>query len=166
MPDLPWLTTKNQGRGAAWLTIAVTLVAAWEGYAAHPYVDEIGRGHPITYCYGETAADGPLPPMNATFSEANCKDRLGEKLTTIYAPAIEKCIHVPMPPHREAALVSAAYNLGPSSICNGQIARRLNAGDVAGGCRALLGYDHAAGKVVKGLQRRRQAEYVMCMRND
>jgi GH24 family phage-related lysozyme (muramidase) len=30
----------------------------------------------------------------------------------------------------------------------------------------LLGYDHAAGKVVKGLIRRRQAEYVMCMRND
>jgi lysozyme len=165
MPDLPWLTTKNQGRGAAWLTFAVVMAAAFEGYAPHPYVDRVGTGHPITWCYGETKADGPVPAMNATFTEAECKGDLANKLNTVYGPAIEKCIPG-MPPHRKAAIVDAAYNLGSGAICKGPIARRLNADDVAGGCAALKGYNHASGRVVAGLTRRRQAEYVMCMRND
>ena len=157
---------RNAGRAAAWLTICVTLCAGYEGYAAHPYVDTIGTGHPITYCYGETAADGPLPPMNATFSEAYCKAELAKKLATVYAPAIEKCIHVTMPPHRRAAIVDAAYNLGPNAICKGSIARYLNAGNVPAACKALLSYDRASGRVVAGLVRRRQAEYRLCTRND
>ena len=164
MPD--WLTKRNAGRSAAWLTICVTLAAGFEGYAAHPYIDRIGTGHPITWCYGETKADGPVPKMTATFSEAYCKEELAKKLATVYGPAIAKCIHVTMPPHREAAIVDAAYNLGPSAICKGQVARRLNAGDVAGGCAALKGYNHASGRVVAGLTRRRQSEYAFCMRND
>lgn len=167
MPDwlTRWLTRRNTGRTGAWLTICVTLAAAFEGYAAHPYVDRIGTGHPITWCYGETKADGPVPAMNATFSEAYCKEELAKKLATVYGPAVEKCIPG-MPPHRKAAIADAAYNLGPSAICKGPIARGLNAGNIAAGCGALHGYNHASGQVSEGLTRRRQAEYVMCMRND
>lgn len=158
--------TIHGGKVATWLTIATILAAGFEGYAAHPYVDRVGTGHPITWCYGETKADGPVPKMNATFSEAYCKEELAKKLATVYGPAIDRCIHVTMPPHRKAAIVDLAYNAGPGSVCNGQIARLLNAGDVAGGCRALLRYVYASGQLVKGLQRRRQAEYSLCMRND
>ena len=166
MPE--WLTKRNAGRAAPWLIICTVLAAGFEGYAVHPYVDRVGTGHPITWCYGETKSDtaGVVPAMTATFSEAYCKEELAKKLSTVYAPAIEKCIHVRMPPHREAAIVDLAYNAGPGSVCHGQIARLLNTGDVAGGCRALLRYVYASGKVVKGLQRRRQAEYMMCLRND
>ena len=164
MPD--WFTKRNAGRGAAWLTIATVLAAGFEGYAAYPYIDRIGTGHPITYCYGETRADGPIPQVpKGGFSEAYCRGELAKKLETVYGPAVEKCIPG-MPPHRKAAIVDLAYNAGPGSVCNGQIARLLNAGDVAGGCRALLGYIYASHRVVKGLQRRRQSEYVMCLRND
>ena len=168
MPNMPWATTKNQGRAAAWLTICVTLAAAFEGFAPHPYIDRIGTGHPITWCYGETKADtgGKVPWNGATFSEAYCKAELAKKLATVYAPAIEKCIHVTMPPHRRAAIVDAAYNLGPNEICKGSIARYLNAGNVPAACKALLSYDRASGRVVAGLVRRRQAEYRLCMRND
>lgn len=158
--------TPHTGKIAAWLTICVTLCASFEGFASRPYVDTIGRGHPITWCYGETRSDAPVPKLTATFSEAYCRAELAKKLSTVYAPAIEKCIHVAMPPHREAAIVDAAYNLGPNAICKGAIARNLNAGNVAAGCRALLAYDRASGRIVAGLVRRRQAEYQFCMRND
>jgi len=164
MPD--WFTKRNAGRGAAWLTIATILAAGFEGFLVHPYVDRVGTGYPITWCYGETKADGPVPKMTATFTEAYCKEELAKKLATVYAPAIEKCIHVTMPPHRKAAIVDAAYNLGPAAVCKGAIARNLNVGNIAAGCKALLGYNHANGRVLAGLTRRRQAEYKLCMRND
>ena len=158
--------TPHAGKVAAWLTIATVFVAAFEGFAAHPYVDRIGTGQPITWCYGQTAADGPIPKMTATFTKEECTAELAKNLETVYDPAVRKCIHVSMPPHRRAAIVSAAYNLGPSAVCKGAIARNLNAGNVAAGCKALLGYNHASGRVVAGLTRRRQAEYEFCMRND
>ena len=84
--------TPHTGKIAAWLTICVTLCAGYEGYAAHPYVDRVGTGHPITWCYGETKSDAPVPTMNATFTEAYCKAELAKKLETVYGPAVEKCI--------------------------------------------------------------------------
>ena len=165
MPDLPWLTTKNQGRAAAWLTIAVTLVAGFEGYASKPYIDTIGRGHPETWCYGKTAADAPPPPMTMTFTKAQCQDELGQDLQK-YDDMVHSCIKVPLPPHREAALVSFTYNLGQRALCSGEVARGINAGNVAAGCGAMRSYDHSLGKVVKGLTRRRQSEYELCLRND
>ena len=151
---------------AAWLVIAGPLVANFEGYAKRPYVDTVGTGHPITWCYGETKADGPVPPLSAIFTKQECTKELEHSLSARYAPAIDRCIRVVLPPHRKAALVSAAYNLGPSAVCNGPIARYINAGNVVAGCNALLAYDHAAGRRLPGLTRRRQAERAMCLRND
>ena len=159
-------TIHPAARGAAWAAIAVALVAGFEGFARKPYIDWVGRGHPVTWCFGETKADGPVPPMSKLFTKAECTASLQEKLTNVYDPAVRKCIHVPLPPHREAALVSAAYNLGPWAVCHGPIARNLNAGNIVAGCRAILAYDHARGRRVPGLTKRRVTEYQLCLRND
>lgn len=156
---------KVAGAGAAWVAIAVAAVAPFEGFASKPYVDRVGTGHPVTWCYGETSADHPVPAAGTTFTKAQCQQYLAADLQK-YDVAVRKCIHVPLPPHREAALVSAAYNLGPAAVCNGAIARNLNAGNVTAGCNALLAYDHASGRVVPGLLKRRQAERAMCLRSD
>jgi lysozyme len=150
---------------AAWLTIAIPFVANFEGFSAKPYVDTIGTGQPETWCYGETKADGPPPPYSKIFTKAECQTQLGKDLQK-YDAGVRACIHVAMPPHREAAMVSAAYNLGVSAVCNGPIARNLNAGNVTAGCNALLQYNHARGVVVAGLTNRRRAEYALCMRDD
>ena len=160
MPN--WLASRNVGRTAAWLTICVTLAAAFEGFAPHPYIDRIGTGHPITCGYGETGLECTNPPK----TEPEARAALAKLLVSRYDVAIRKCIHVSMPPHREAAIVDAAYNLGPNAICKGSIARYLNAGNVPAACKALLSYDRASGRVVAGLVRRRQAEYHFCIRND
>ena len=151
---------------AAWLLIAGPFVAGFEGYAKKPYVDTVGTGRPITWCFGETRADGPVPPLSKIFTKQECTAELERSLTTKYAPYVDRCIHVYLPPHRKAALVSAVYNLGPGLVCSGPVGRYINAGNVVAGCNALLAYDHAAGRRVAGLTRRRQAERVLCLRSD
>jgi lysozyme len=150
---------------ATWLVIATPFVAGFEGYARKPYVDTVGTGHPITYCYGETAADGPLPPLNKVFTKEECTKSLEDKLARVYYPYVQKCAPG-QPPHRTAALVSFVYNLGPGALCQGPVGRYIRAGNIAAGCRSMLAYDHAAGRRLPGLTRRRQAEYELCMRND
>ena len=153
---------------AAVMAILVPFTGGWEGFATHPYIDWVGTGHPETWCYGETGADthGKVPPLSATFTKAECTAELQDKLTTIYYPAIMKCVKVPMGVNRTAALVDAAYNLGPSAVCNGAIVRNINAGNPAAGCQALKAYVYASGRVVQGLINRRAAEYKLCMEND
>lgn len=152
-------------RTAAWAAVAITIVASFEGYASRPYVDTVGTGHPITWCYGTTSADHPVPKKGTTFTEAECKQLLGIDLQK-YDAMVRKCIHVALPPHREAALVSFVYNLGPGALCNGAVGRNINAGNVTAGCNAMLAYDHAAGRRLAGLTRRRQAERALCLRDD
>jgi len=158
MPD--WLTKRNAGRGAAWLTIAVTLVAGFERFSGTTYRDAVGVK---TICYGQTAADGA--DFSKVYTKAECEQMLGVDLQK-YDAMLRSCIKVPLPPHREAALVSAVYNLGRGAICNGPIAKNLNAGNIAAGCQALHGYNHAHGRVLDGLTRRRETEIKLCLRND
>ena len=152
-------------RGGLWLLICVTLVAGFEGFASKPYVDRVGRGHPETWCYGATKAEGPPPPYSEVFTKRECQTLLGTSLYK-YDSAVRACVHVPLPPHREAALVSFAYNLGPRTLCRGPVAWHLNAGRVPAGCHAMLAYNHARGVVLSGLTSRRQVEYHHCMRDD
>jgi lysozyme len=151
--------------GAA-IAIAALFIAPFEGYASRPYVDSVGTGQPITWCYGRTAADGRVPPLSQVFTKQECTAQLEEDLTKKYDPEVRRCIHVPLPPHREAALVSFVYNLGSGALCNGPVSRYLNAGNVTAGCNAILAYDHAAGRRLPGLTRRRQAERQLCLRGD
>jgi lysozyme len=51
-------------------------------------------------------------------------------------------------------------------LCRGNVARYLNAGNVRAGCNAILAYDHAGGRVLPGLTRRRAAEKALCLRSD
>ena len=151
--------------GSAAVAIAALFIAPFEGYAAKPYVDRVGTGHPITWCYGETKADGPVPPLNTVFTKEECTAQLQESLTKKYLPYVEKCAPG-QPPHRTAALVSFVYNLGPGPLCSGQVGRYFRAGNVTAGCNSLLAYDHASGRRLPGLTRRREAERELCLRND
>ena len=161
MPELPsWLKTRNTGRATAWLTIATVLVAGFEGYSGTVYRDAVGVK---TICYGQTAADGA--DFSKVYTKAECEQMLGTDLQK-YDAMVHSCIKMALPPHREAALVSFVYNLGQSALCKGAVGRNIEAGNIAAGCKAMLGYNHANGRVLAGLTRRRQAEYLMCLQNN
>jgi len=151
------------------LTLAATVIAPFEGFARKPYVDTVGTGHPETWCYGETAADGPPPPFSQVFTKEECQQLLADSLPK-YDAQLAKClkpdVYAALPAHRHAALISTVYNIGGGAFCKSAMARDLNAGNVQRACDDLLGYDHADGRVLAGLQRRRQAERELCLRND
>ena len=97
-------------------------------------------------------------------SEENVKDAecdaFLKKDLAIAHKAIERCIAAPLKPHEEAALTSAVFNIGPRVVCGSTLQRKANAGQPF--CAELLRWDMAGGKKVKGLTRRRQAEYKLC----
>lgn len=148
---------------SVWLGLALSLTGAWEGMNTHAYHDSIGV---VTICYGVTNVDRPVK-MGDTATPAECKDWLAKDLPR-YDAMVHKCIPKvdSFPPHRHAALVSFTYNVGQGNLCKSSVARKLNAGDVKGGCDALLLYDKAGGKVLKGLHNRRVNEHQWCLRSD
>lgn len=154
-------TTKIVGGSiAAAIALAIPFVAAFEGYSGHAYRDSVGV---LTICYGQTAADGAN--FNKVYTEAECRQMLGKDLVR-YNAMVDACVKVPLPAHRRAALISFVYNLGQGQLCGGPVARYLNAGNVVAGCNAMLAYNHAGGRVLAGLTRRRQLERAWCLRTD
>jgi lysozyme len=116
--------------------------------------DMIGTGHPVTYCYGQTDEFGKVKE-GTRFTKAECDKKLAESLPK-YLAKIEPCIKVPLPDKTKAALLDAAYNAGPAAVCRSPMVRKMNAGDLVGGCNAFAGwYVRSDGVVRRGLLARR-----------
>jgi lysozyme len=160
------VTWRNHSRSpvAAWLIIAVTIISGFEGFYGHVYRDAVGVP---TICYGATAADHV--DLTKTYTKAQCQAMLATDIPK-YDAQVKSCLtpeaYNALPPNRHAALVSFTYNVGGGAFCKSAVARSLNAGNVNGACNALLLYDHAGGRVLKGLTTRRQEERTLCLRND
>ena len=100
-------------------------------------------------------------------SDAQCADLL-EREAVEYREALHvyftpETLSQRLPPERDAAYVDLAYNAGVRGAGRSTATRRLNAGDVAGGCQALTWWNKAGRRVVRGLVRRRSDEYRLCM---
>ncbi|OOY21011.1 hypothetical protein BMI86_10355 [Thioclava sp. DLFJ5-1] len=64
---------------------------------------------------------------------------------------------------RAVAYLDTAYNCGVSAIGHSTAMRRLNAGNVRGGCTALGWWNKQGGRVVRGLVIRRKKAVRSCM---
>lgn len=142
----------------------------WEGLDLVAKRDPIGTGHPLTYCYGETQADGPAR-AGQHFTPAQCDAKLASSLP-IYLKPLQACIKPAVPVKVMAATLDAAYNAGTAAVCKSPMVARMNAGDMTGACDAFYTknargqptgwYIRASGRVVKGLINRRAAEKKLC----
>lgn len=141
---------------AAWLTIAVASVAGFEGLRTVAYKDPVGIP---TICFGETVG----VRMGDRASIEQCKDMLADSLSKADA-AVMRCTRRPMTDERRAALVSFTYNVGGAAYCGSTVARKLNAGDVFGGCNELSRWVYARGVKLPGLVNRREEERKMCLK--
>lgn len=141
--------------GAGLLAIAV--VGNWEGLRLYAYQDVVGVW---TACYGETA--GIKPGMK--FTQAQCDVMFIGSLAE-HEAGMRKCLAAPdaLPEKSYVAFVSATYNIGVGAFCGSSMARKVNAGDIAGACDALMLWVRAGGKVVQGLVNRRTAERKLCL---
>jgi lysozyme len=121
-------------------------------------VDTIGTGRPVTACYGETEG----VKLGQRFTKQQCDEMLAKKLPR-YAAEIAPCIKVQISEKTRAALISFAYNVGSAGACRSTAFKRLNAGNIRGACDALMNWNMAQGRVVKGLTNRRAAERRLCI---
>jgi GH24 family phage-related lysozyme (muramidase) len=134
----------------------LTLIEQFEGCKLQPYLDvakipTIGIG---TTRY----PDGKAVTMNdPPITEAQAQSFLKSHLEGD-CKAVSGFVKVDVTDNEFAALVSFAYNVGRSALASSTLLKKLNSGDKKGAADQFLKWDHAGGKVVKGLTRRRIAE--------
>lgn len=121
------------------------------------YADIVGVW---TICDGDTK--GVRPGMVET--EAGCQARLERQLVAHAAPVLKCVPGLKGRDNQLVASVSLAYNIGTGGFCRSTVARRFNAGDWRGGCDAMMMWNKAGGREVRGLTLRRQRERALCLR--
>lgn len=133
------------------LIYAARFVAKWEGYSSTAYQDS---GGVWTLGYGHTKGVRP----GQTCTRAQALRWLMSDLREA-SRAVSTFVHHRMTTRQRVAWISFTYNTGAGGLTSSTALRRFNAGDVKGAATALLWWDKdAAGHVLLGLQRRRQAE--------
>lgn len=148
---------KGTGIGLAAVVLSIPVVVAFEGFFPKTYVDPVGIP---TVCFGET--DKTIT-MQERFTRDECYILLGASLQQ-HALGISKCIYVPMKDNEAAAILSWGYNVGVDAACKSTLIAKLNRGAPPNEwCPELKRWVFADGKKLKGLERRRDAEYAMCM---
>ena len=142
--------------GAGATALAVPLVMLYEGYVPWVHRDPIGR---LAACYGHD--DQTMTP-GKRFTAAECQAMLDQDLLK-HAQALD-CIKHPLTDGQKAAFVSFAFNVGNKAFCDSTLARKANAGDMAGACAELSRWTRAGGRELPGLVKRRAAERELCER--
>lgn len=177
---MAWFTKTQKVAGGAGLSaaaaaLAVVFIPHWESGS---HMDKTVRHQAIdppgvyTVCDGITNRDADFKWISPgmTFTAAQCAEMFKRALVKYVAPIVTYIPSYPsFPPHRQVALLSFAYNVGPGHI-RGAIAREFNAGHVQVGCNLMGRYVMANGKALRGLQNRRfdpkWGEIAWCLRGD
>ena len=74
------------------------------------------------------------------------------------------CVHREVTVNQAVSLLSLSFNVG--SLCRSTLVRQLNEGQPPEvWCRQILRWDKAGGRKIKGLTRRREAEYKVCIQS-
>ena len=140
--------------GAGTAALLIALVPVFEGTVLRTYRDPVGI---LTSCMGHT---GPELRMGQRWTLDQCNEQLAQDLLK-HADALN-CINRPLTDGQKAAFVSFAYNVGLSAFCGSTLARKANAGDMAGACAELSRWTYAKGQQLPGLVNRRKIERQVC----
>lgn len=138
--------------------LAAPMIAKWEGERYEAYPDPGTGGAPWTVCYGHTGAD---VIRGKRYTKAECAEFLAVDMIEANA-AVNRCLPMPKLAHVEAALTSAAFNVGPRVVCGSTLQKKALANDWPGACAELSNWRMAAGRVMRGLELRRADERALC----
>jgi len=158
--SFPTLASENSEQSPRFDDAAFSLIAKWEGKRNHAYQDIVGVW---TICYGHTRT----ARADQYMMDAECYDLQVEEIAEYrhglhnYFTAETKAERLPY--MRDAAYTSLAFNVGIRGAGRSTAVRRLNQGDIVGGCRAILWWSRAGGRIVRGLVRRRGDELRYCL---
>ena len=139
------------------------LCKPFEGYARRlpngdckSYPDPATKGHPWTIGWGST---GPEVTPDTVWTPQQAEDSLDKHLLYFCTGVLRLSpILLKQPARRLAAIISFAYNCGLGNYRISTLKKRVDAQDWAGACEEIVKWNKAAGRVMKGLTRRREAE--------
>lgn len=143
------LRTSAKGRAA---------ITQREGNILKAYPDPATGGEPWTIGVGHTSAAGPPKVVKGmTITAADSDEILARDLKEV-EKAVNEAVKVRLSQNEFDALVSLAFNIGNGAFAKSTLVKKLNAGDKAEAADQFLVWNKAAGKVMKGLITRREAE--------
>lgn len=133
---------------------ATSFIAQYEGFRPVPYNDEAGF---CTVGYGELLHRSKCDGTEASVTPVEGRLRLRRHIKAIRGHILSM-VKVELSPGQLDALTSLCFNMGVSRIGRSTLIKKLNAGDRKGASEQFLVWRKAAGKVNKGLMKRRAAE--------
>ncbi len=138
----------------------IDLIKEFEGYSERVYMCAGGK---YTIGYGHTQGVQIGDTCTREQAEEYLKDDLREAEEVVLA-----LVSVPLTQNQFDALVSLVYNIGSGNFFDSTIRRVINANsvDMEEYRRAWMMWKKSRGKVLKGLIRRREAEFKLFSSND
>lgn len=139
------------------------LVKPFEGYARRlpdgsctAYPDPATGAHPWTIGWGCTGRD---VREGTVWTVGQAEEELTKHLIQFCMGVLKLSPGLLKEPDRRlAAIISFAYNCGLGNYRISTLKKRVDAGDWDGACAEIVKWNKAAGRVLRGLTRRREAE--------
>lgn len=100
---------------------------------------------------------GPEVKSGLVWSQTTADAQLMEDVRFAVA-TVNTVVRIPLNQHEFDALVDFTFNCGSEAFRSSTLLKLLNSGDMRGASNEFEKWDHAGGKVVAGLLRRRLAE--------
>ena len=161
-PNMSETPSPKPQEGAAGPTaedLATNLAVQFEGFSAVPYPDPATNAEPWTIGYGSThdMMGKPITKDHPPITETMARQWIAEDMRIALA-GIRDAVKAPLTVQETAAIEDFIYNLGIGAFRNSTLCRLINLGKLKEAAQQFDLWDHANGKVMAGLLRRRQAE--------
>ena len=128
-------------------------IIAQEGLRLKAYPDPATGGEPWTIGVGHTSGVQP----DDTCTEDQARQWLFEDAQAAVR-CVNACVQGDLTQNQFDALVSLVFNIGCGNFRKSTLLHKLGDGDDEGAAEQFLAWNHAAGRVMAGLTKRRQAE--------
>nr|WP_042675308.1 lysozyme [Methylobacterium sp. B34] len=132
----------------------LAIVKEFEGLRLDAYPDPGTGGDPWTVGYGHT---GPEVRRGLKITKAQADEYLKKDLEK-FERHVAQMVQVEITDNMFSALVSLCYNIGPGNLGKSTLIRSLNVEDFNRAQAEFSKWNRAAGRVMPGLTRRREAE--------
>ena len=133
------------------------LIKSFEGFRSKPYRDSVGVW---TIGYGSTHyPDGrPVTKFDRPLTKKEASNLMKFEINHHYARKVDHYVTENTTQNQFDAMVSFAYNLGVGALHKSSLLKYHNAKRVHKAAKEFTKWNHAGGRVLKGLTRRRKAE--------
>ena len=137
--------------------VTVALCTRFEGFYSKPYLCPAGVP---TIGFGTTFYENGtrVTLFDAQITENRAKELLLYHVRNTYLPRVRAICPGVRDPYLLAALIDFVYNLGAGNLAHSTLARKVNAGSLEQLPAEFMKWVYAAGKKLRGLVARRQAE--------